>query len=113
AKEILTEAGLTYEIRKMTQAYYAPRGIYEWSPKKFAYEGDVIQVDIEYPEVPQLRGMTKEQAILAIKNASLKPDVQVIDIVYENPGVYAQEPPAGTLLIKNSTVKARVAIVLH
>ena len=71
ARSAVTGAGLDFSRMFVLYTPVSPRGIIYFKPAPQAFKGDTILVDIEYPEIPDLIGMSDAAARAACESAKL------------------------------------------
>ena len=111
ARDILDEAGLGWEIER--RASGKPEGeVLEQDPEEgeTAEEGDkillVVSAGARQTEVPDLEGMTLEEAEAALEEAKLKlgDTIEEENDEFEPGQIFDQDPPAGEEVDRNSEV---------
>jgi hypothetical protein len=96
AREALTNAGLVMAIGRTSTSPVAPMGVTDWHPSRYAFQGDTVTVELEYPEVPDVQGKDKTTAVHLITSALLNFAVKEITTDQHAAGkIFKQSPGAG------------------
>lgn len=98
AEEALEKVKLKMRVFDSTTiADLPPEGIYDWEPRRKAYEGDTVSVSIELAEVPDIVGLTEAQARakLAKLDLLLKRATQLDKNAKDLTKIKSQKPKAG------------------
>ena len=111
----LQRAGLEFGLGAaafLKQTTDNPEGVYNWSPRPQAFNGDTVWVGVEFPEVPDLTGMTEAEAKAACARARLALNLTKKDVptATEFDQVLRQKPAAGTRAARDELVKGLIAL---